>query len=280
MTKQDKVTFSWNIHWVCNYDCPYCWFHGNWDNFKDRNKYFNADDLSRAFERLYNMYGEISLNILGGEPLVYPDFVTLVKKLSRYCRIGTTTNLSIDISEEIKDVDIMKVGFVASFHPLFADLEVFMRRVKFLKSMRILERVAYLAYPPQIDRIPLYKDIFTREGFIFDVIPFWGKFEQNDYPESYSDSEREIMETSLCRRRGVTFKIGPKIVEKGSLCKAGQYYAVILPDGSVKSCGSQEDSSVIGHILDKNFKLNSEPKRCVTRRCTGNEGDFLEGEDD
>jgi molybdenum cofactor biosynthesis enzyme MoaA len=74
----EKVTFTWEIHWDCNYRCPYCWYHGQWEQLKPRNVYPDFEKTLSVWKRIYDMYGECNLEIVGGEPSIYPNFGRLI----------------------------------------------------------------------------------------------------------------------------------------------------------------------------------------------------------
>lgn len=52
----------------------------------------------------------------------------------------------------------------------------------------------------------------------------------------------------------------------GMLCRMGQMYAKILPNGNVYRC-CVRDAIFLGNILDRNFKLLDEPQPCEAQQC-------------
>ena len=75
----DKISFSWDLHFVCNYRCPYCWFDGKWGDLSKFNLYPSLADVLKAWGRIHDRYGAAHIHLLGGEPLVYPRFPELIR---------------------------------------------------------------------------------------------------------------------------------------------------------------------------------------------------------
>lgn len=277
---QRKISFSWDVHWACNYRCPYCWWHGRWDELAKRNRYPGAVALSTIWKRIYDRYGEVHIEMLGGEPLLYPGFFGFLEQLLRYHTVGLTTNLSIDIEPLLKtlpDDALARLSLSATFHPLFADLNSFMDNIgKILRrGMRI--GVLYLAYPPQVKDIPKYKKLFADAGVTFSVLTFWGKYNDREYPKSYSFDEIQCIDPELGKRGGEKFQITP-VMTKNKLCNAGHRYGIIHPDGEVYRCGGggvHGENVKVGNLFDEGFSLFAEPRPCHSEHCPCNEWAFL-----
>lgn len=272
----NKITFTWEIQWDCNYSCPYCWYHGKWKELKQRNVYPSFEKLSSIWKRIYDLYGECQIEIVGGEPSIYPQFSKLILELLKYHTVSVTTNLSGNIDILINNIDEkiknrLKIG--ATFHPLFADINEFLPKIKKVNQKGIYAAAVYLAYPPQLQDIPKYKKIFTDNDIVFSVLTFWGVYNGKKYPDSYTDNEKEIIGISLSSRNNEKFQTEP-LITKGKLCNAGHKYALIHPDGEVIPCGgaSREGKEIIiGNIFDKNFKLYDKAMQCPSQNCPCNE---------
>ena len=265
----NKIYFNWDLHYACNYRCPYCWFHGRWHQLARENKYLSIDEVLKAWENIYKKYGSVYIELLGGEPFIYPNFTELIKKLSHIHAIGITTNLSIELDNFIKEVDSSKVRVSPTFHPLFADFDKFINRALLLREKGMISLVNYLAYPPQIKFIKYYKERFDKYGIPLSVMTFWGQHNGITYPEGYTQQERESIELCLGDRQGEKFQLKPKSV-KGKLCKAGQIYADIKADGKVLRCGGSYPHE-IGNLFNDDFKLLDNPLPCESELCPCNE---------
>ncbi len=77
---KSKITIQWDIGRRCNFDCSYCWpyVHSKTEPLKQ------YQDLKLASERLFKKFGlkkKFMFQIGGGEPTIYPDFLSWVKFL-------------------------------------------------------------------------------------------------------------------------------------------------------------------------------------------------------
>jgi len=276
---ESKISFSWDIHWQCNYRCPYCWWHGRWENLSRQNYYPGIERLIAAWMRFYDLYGSVHINISGGEPMLYHGFFEFVAAIIKYHTLVINTNLSGDVKKMIENMNnsIDRIKFNATFHPLFADLNEFIAKAKLLQDSNFSICVTYLAWPPQIKDILVYRKKFEENGLQMVVLTFWGKYNNQNYPDSYTEEEREIINPNLGKRSGAEYQTKP-IITQGKECNAGHTYATIHPDGKALRCGGgsweNEDSS-LGNIFDYDFKLLDKPQPCTSKYCPCNEWAFL-----
>ncbi len=265
----NKKFFRWYLHYTCNFRCPYCWFYKGWAEAGRRNIYLSPQEWMVHWQRVYDKYGSIRIEITGGEPFIYPHFTELIKELSRMHSVGITTNLSVEVEDFIKEMDTSKVKVTPTFHPLFADFDKFSRKMLLLKESGIGSHIFYLAYPPQIKFIKYYSDKFSNLGMPMEVLTFWGQYNGKSYPQSYTQEEKELIEPYLSCREEEKFQLEAKQV-KGKLCRAGQVYANIKADGLAFRCGGN-DGEPIGNLFNNNFKLLDEPSPCKSEFCLCNE---------
>jgi MoaA/NifB/PqqE/SkfB family radical SAM enzyme len=276
------IQFSWDIHYKCNYDCPYCWFYNKWDEISKLNIYVPLKEMLKYWTNVYKKYGSINIQITGGEPFIYPNFIDLICEISQMHNIGITTNLSFDVKQlekRISKLNGKNIGIGMSFHPKFVKFETFFEKVTIVKEIGIGNTILYLAWPPQIKEIPKYKEYFLKHKFVFSVLTFWGKYNGIEYPAGYTDEEREIINTALGIRgeSGEKFQVIPKIT-RGKLCNAGHTYALIHPDGKVYRCGGgnwKEQHPPFNNFFSENFSLLNEPLPCDSEVCPCNEWSFL-----
>jgi len=252
-----KKMFSWDIHWKCNYRCPYCWWHGRWDELQKQNYYPGIDKLIEAWMRVYELYGSVHIDISGGEPLIYPGFFELLSVITRYHTVGINTNLCGNAQKIIEKLGNTKerLRFNATFHPLFANFDGFIKKAVLLTHNHFDMGVVYLAWPPQIKDILVYRKKFEKEGFQMAVLTFWGNYNGRRYPDSYTEEEKEIISPNLGRRSGEEFQIKP-VVTEGKACNAGYRYAALHPDGKALRCGGgswEKEDSALGNLFDVNF---------------------------
>lgn len=269
------IYFTWDIHYKCNFRCPYCWFYTVWAEASRRNIYLSPEEWMKHWGRVYDKYGQVRIEITGGEPFIYPGFIKIVKLLSSIHAIKITNNLSGDIETFVKEIDPERVTLDLNFHPLFTDIDSFIKKALLLKNAGFKASVCYLAYPPQMGRIDMFKRRFEEIGINFALAAFWGEYDGRKYPESYTQEEIEFIRPFLGDIERIVYHLKGES-PKGKLCNAGYKYAVIQADGKVIRCGQLADR-IISNILDKDFHLLDKPEPCEADSCPCNEyGNLVE----
>ena len=99
-----------------------------------------------------------------------------------------------------------------------------------------------------INNLAYYNSCFNDFGF--SVLPFWGKYNNKNYPMDYTEKEKADLNKYIAIRGNETFKVEP-IRVKDKICRAGQIYAHIMPDGEVCRCGAG------GDLISKNFLMKN-----------------------
>lgn len=270
----NKVHFSWDIHYKCNFRCPYCWFFDKWESLEKLNIYLSPDEWYKIWKRIYQQYGECHIMITGGEPTIYPNFFELIEKLSQLHTIKITTNLSIDMTEFVKKISPERVSFDWNFHPLETNLELFISNIMLLRKYGFKGGVCCLAYPPFLDKIKYYEEIFKQHQINFALAAFWGQYQSKTYPYSYTEEEIKLIVPYIGNIERIRYHLQANRT-KGKLCNAGYIYASIKANGNVTRCGPLSDKP-IGNIFDHNFKLLEKPTPCESEFCPCDEYVYLE----
>jgi len=268
------VSFNWDIHWVCNYDCPYCWFHGQWESLRSKNRYPEKDRIIAAWERVYARNGRVKVSITGGEPFLFPHFTDIIQAISRMHSVEIITNLSVDVTDFLDRVNRKNVVINPSFHALSADADTFIRKILALREAEMVQCITFLAYPPLIGRLPALQEKFSASDLSLTIQSFFGTMGDLRYPEGYTQEEKAAIFPQLGTRGGQPFQT-EAFSPKNKLCNAGKNYGVIQPDGTVRRCGGQSDDAVVGNLFDDDFKMRSHPSPCTSERCPCNEWAFL-----
>jgi organic radical activating enzyme len=269
------ISFNWDIHWACNYNCPYCWFYGKWEEIKSRNVYHSSTELLEAWGNIHKKYGSVKISITGGEPFIYPGFMDFIEQTSDIHKFQIITNLSADIDKFVSRINKRNVSINPSFHPLSADTDEFIDKALLLKSEGLTECITFLAWPPLIEKLRKYQELFDQKGLTLTLQSFYGEYNKRAYPDSYTAREKEIICPQMGSRGGEKYSTSaPKT--KGRLCNAGRIYGVVHPDGTVQRCGGiNSGKSIVGNLFDVNFKLNEDPLPCSAEMCPCNEWAFL-----
>jgi len=263
-----ETRFTWNIHYSCNYRCPYCFFEGKWLEYQKRNIYLSPDEWMNYWNRIYDRYGRSYILITGGEPFIYPDFIKLIEKLSSvHYPINISTNTSGDLDTFAEKIDPSRVSVSASLQLNFENMDSFLKKVKFLKERKFLGCINFVAYPPLMNRLDSIIEQFGSIGEKPKIIPFWGKYQDKEYPFAYSKKEKEFL--------GVDESWMSKVRKKDYNCPAGYNSALIFPDGKVARCGQVGEKMLLGNFLDQGFKLLDSPLTCDAEYCPCDENELF-----
>jgi len=100
--KNGDIKFTWDIHYKCNFRCPYCWFFKCWETVEKLNVYLSPAQWMTHWENIHKKYGTVRIEITGGEPFMYPDFVELLSRLTLIHNVKVTTNLSADMKDFVE----------------------------------------------------------------------------------------------------------------------------------------------------------------------------------
>ncbi|NLB35359.1 MAG: radical SAM protein [Elusimicrobia bacterium] len=276
-----RVFFTWDIHYDCNYRCPHCFFDGKWEELSKVNRYPGTDKWAEVWEDIYQRYGSCRLHITGGEPFVYPDIYRLSGELLKRHSIGFDTNLSLDVEKFLANIDKPeKVSFSASFHPLDTDADEFINKLISLRNAGcVTGGLNYVAYPPALKFLSSFEKKAREAGFEVTVIPYRGPWEDRNYPEDYTPEERLRLWNEKPREENKDTSSDPtktmlkwygsdKNSREGLPCRMGEVYAKIHPDGTAhRCCMTWENWGCLGNLLDGTFKLYEEPHPCPYAKC-------------
>lgn len=263
-----SLRFTWNIVYACNYRCSYCFFDGKWEEYAKRNIYLSTDEWFYYWKRIYDKYGKFVLIITGGEPFIYPDFIEIIKRLSKICyHINISSNSSGDLERFIETISPENVSLSLSFQPEFEDLKNFIKKVVLIRKYKFDGCINFVAYPPFFEKIDEYKKEFFNLKEELKIIPFWGEYNNKKYPESYTEEEKNFL--------GIDDSWFKKVKRKGNECLAGYKTALLFPDGKVARCGQIGERYILGNFFDKNFNLLNKPMNCDAEYCPCEEDKIL-----
>ena len=279
-TANRKLSLDWSLHYSCNYRCPYCFFHGRWEELGKLNKYLKVEEWIRIWDIVYENCGSVHITIGGGEPIIYPNFIDLIKKLSMKHKVEFSTNLSwnVEIVKEFtEEVNPAQVFLTLSFHPHFAKFNEFLDKVLLFKQKGFSHcegaeiEVVSVAWPPLLDSLSIFKKKFEENDVAFRVQPFIGNYKDFSYPDGYTDEQRITIKNLISDvlseggEQLVSYQLKEKST-KGKLCRAGQLYAHITCDGEVYRCSREREHS-LGNFIKGNFRFLDKPLACEFESC-------------
>lgn len=252
-------TFGWDLCHRCNYACPYC---GVWKNHPEKDVIVAPQEWARIWDRIYGLYGRCKLYVSGGEPSVYPRFEELIRALAKNHLPEICTNLSWKVEALVPELSPEQIRIAPTFHPSFADFEVFLKKAVAIKDYLPNNQIYYVAFPNQIKDIPERARRLKEHGITLIPMPLRGDgFVLN------SEEEKKIIE-NLSPYNGnekLDYQL-QNLSPKGRLCRAGKDYSVLRVNGSVDRC-SQYQTGEVGNIYDPDFTLFGEPKTCGKDYC-------------
>jgi len=277
--KFGQITFCWNVNYKCNYRCPYCFFYNRWAEVIKDDKNFSKELWLNSWKRIYDMYGSIRIETAGGEPFVFKSFTECINEICKLHTFRVTTNLSCSIETLTSIVEHNspeRLQWNTSFHPHFAKLEEFLKKVSFLKENKFEVLVMYVAYPFQLKQIPYLRKVFNEMNVEFFVQAFQGEYEGKSYPGAYGNDEESLIYnrsedyiSADNKGSGLKNLIENQLSEavtKGKLCLAGHKYAFVDSNGIVYRC-TRERKHPMGDFLNQDFRLLEHPLPCEFDKC-------------
>jgi len=257
---------AWRITYACNFKCPYC--TSGRDPSPEapgglRNDLY--DYLDTVIDNFRAARKNWIVAFTGGEPLVYPNFVKICERFAQYYALYFDTNLSLPIDDLVQAVPAEKVEHVyAALHVAERigrkKVDVFIHNIDLLRTHGWPLTINYVMYPPLIGQFEQDRAFFESLGFELEPKSFKGSYKGKRYPQSYSQSERELI-----RKYAPGDSYTKEIPNyKGRRCNAGYRLVRILEDGSMTRCVTDNES--LGNVFT-GFRLYDEPRRCRVTRC-------------
>jgi len=298
---EGRPRLSWNIHLSCNYDCPYCWFHGGWETYLGKAVILSPKEWGSHWARFNERHGPAHIEIAGGEPFTYPGFADILAMLAERNTLSVSTNFAWDPSEIAGRVDPAKVGFSCSFHPKFApSADAFAEKVLRLRKAGFHATATIVAYPPYLKRLVDWNDSFFSRGIHLTVQPFRGYWRGRYYPVAYTAAARRMFAwfidgeylryyppdvifaaTSAFstldgkKQRTMTdYQLDLKST-LGRLCNSGRLYGRLQFNGDMQRCSQ---GGYVGNFLSGDFCMCDEAQPCQFSTCEcSNEALYIQG---
>lgn len=270
------------VHNVCNYRCSYCndyhrdgshrW-SDNWDPY--------ITLIDKLKQRNKNLYVEV----LGGEPTVWPRFQEFVDTISDdrvFVEYSTNASRTLRYWEQFKT---QRAFAFLSWHYEFADDD------HFFKVAEIMQHKASVSIPLMIvpDNFERAKRLYERLTTLnIECTPKFTRTSINgtSYFE-YTDEQKQWIQGNHYNRMkpfGIDWEIprnlhfdGKKIkfmdvLEqglhkfKGYTCTAGIKRLMVEPNGNIKRCTKNVGGS-LGNILSGDYTLPDDPIVCDYTAC-------------
>ena len=281
-----QVEVEWDITQRCNYSCSYC---ASYDNAQPFN-FKTLDEYIESFKYLSELYGNqtISLDLLGGEPTLFKQWVELVNWMidnNFYPKI--TTNLSIPVEKYVDKLNPNLSKFInASYHGEFATLGDFYQNAKLLEERGFLKGISLLADPKNWEYTKFcYKRLSEVSNTTLTRIKneFSGTYSLTNKFISYTDEQEKLFRDNPTQDSNYTIEledgtiIHPSTYEirnkysnfKGMMCAVGQQRLHIKTNGDVypSACLLKYSKAKMGNIFERNIKKPRKAIVCPFTEC-------------
>ena len=284
LTQKNYAAWALSLH--CNYTCNYCFLEQDKSVLSKfvlkLNKLFgyHSSEKRVAVESVLSLLGKTrktwTVALTGGEPILFPNFLDICKKITEHYPLIVFTNLSIPkrVESFCKTIDPKKVElFVVSLHIKEREqrnaIDQVVQSIQLLKTNLFPVQVYYVLHPTLLNRYGLDVEIFKKKGITLLPKPFVGVYKNKRYPDSYTaDIKRMIKETSIMLADFTPLNL------KHIPCTAGKNFIVISPSGDILRCFG--DFSILGSV-SKGVHLQDSAKPCNVAQCPCYGVKFIEG---
>jgi len=272
---EHEYALNWEITKKCNFSCHYCI---NPPDINDEGAVII--DNRQILQAFRNTQKTWYINITGGEPFLFPDFIALLSGLSESNLVSVDTNLSTSNIFELPSVkNIQNIGAIyASYHyderkKHIGGIQNFIEKVLFLQQNSIDVIVSLVAYPDSLDDLS-GQISFLRNSGIKKITPklFIGDHNGKSYPAAYS-----MEEISNLEQLRTCFEIDFLPFDnrtKGRPCYAGNKYFYMNRFGDLYRCSSVFEKC--GNLFRKEISIDRTSRKCTAAICNcAFEGIFL-----
>jgi len=251
------VWLHWDVTKRCNLDCEYCF--GKITDPKVKVNLIDIDKLTQTLDKTGKIF---RVSFTGGEPTMIPNFIDAVKSITKKHYVSFNTNLItknlLQIVDEVNPKKILHIHASLHYNELIKKslLKIFISNFKTLRQNGFNIYAEAVAYPPIKDEVDEIKTVMKKEKIEIGFAPFYGKFEERFYPESYTESELRIF--------GLTIADIKCHTQKEALCNAGYNAAVVFSNGNVYPCHQIKEK--IGNIYER-INFSKGLIKCPSKRC-------------
>ena len=246
----------------CNSNCEYC--STKYSRMGKLALSRNAQDWAWAMKRLSDERGPVYFAFAFGEPFSSIDLVQIMGQLSESNIIDCMTNMVVTvkmIEEYFNEPGNARVG--ATYHPhLWNDLDDFIKETNKLREIPIgFINIFILGHPKHLSGIIEWKNRIKSEtdAGVY-VTPFYGSYDNRQYPDNYTDEEDRIINDCLIQQYGKNL-----IKKENKICSAGVNNIYIDWHGDVRPCYAHSIEPM-GNIFS-GYKLYSEARVCSIGEC-------------
>lgn len=270
------------VHNVCNYRCSYC------NDYHRDGSHRWSDDWTpyiKLIDQLKQRNQYLYIEVLGGEPTVWPRFQEFVDTISDervFVEYATNASRTLRYWEQFKT---QRAFVFLSWHHEFADDDHFFKVAEIMQHKASVS-IPLMVVPDNFDRAKtLYERLTTLN---VECTPKFTRTSINGtFYFDYTDEQKQWIQNSHYNRMkpfGIDWEIprnlhfdGKKIkfmdvLEqglhkfKGYTCTAGIKRLMVEPNGNIKRCTKNVGGS-LGNILTGEYTLPDSPIVCNYAAC-------------
>lgn len=238
----------------CNFNCSYCCFHDNsTKNMSDEifDNYLKVLDEYNIFQK------DIFIFVYGGEPTMHPKLTEMIIRMNELFKsknknvktLIQTNGMKWTVSDYKKNHELLTkhdIKYVVSFsyHKEFTKMAGVVKRINYLKSIKVMDVMTYMITRADIDRhvkniklfkslkVPLYVRTILQESewFLNSKYYKYITIDPDETPFILSDAsgDKEVSFEYITTNGYLNFK--------GYKCSAGKNTLLMAPNGKVYRC--------------------------------------------
>ena len=203
----------------CNLNCSYC--INKQSGLIMRNE-LTAEEWIKGINNIN--FGDIPLTLGGGEPTLHKEFYKIIKGIRKDIRLDLLTNLTFDVEEFIKKVDVKRFSkrdipiykpIRVSYHAEKMDAKLLVRRVRILQDAGFGIGIFGLNHPNNTQDNMMISDLCRENNIYFFIKDFLGWYDKQlfgyyRYPQGLDGTKKN--------------------------CKCKPNILLIAPDGNIFRC--------------------------------------------
>jgi len=254
----------WNITNICNLKCYYCIYA----QYEKPFYYYLPDEIEKAFK---NSGKQWLILFSGGEPFLYPNFLEILKRLSKNNFIQISTNLTTDNIYDLPNylnpnrVEAISISWHSSeLKKIKNGYDEFFKKYHFLKHNNY-KTIVTIVFHPKIINIEEKINFLKNNGVDqIALISFRGIYNNMNYPDNYSDTELNLL--SKFAIDNIELLIAKNQTNYFThYCEAGKNYFYMNPEGNIQRCCTINKK--YGNFFKNNFSPDKKIKPCSEKKC-------------
>jgi MoaA/NifB/PqqE/SkfB family radical SAM enzyme len=274
-TNFDGKYITWECTTVCNYNCSYCWPNSHDGKYR----WPNEDQLIKLIDYIKNFSDgkKVTLDIMGGEPTLWPKFKEFCNIVSDYAEIHFSSNGSRK-ARWWKDFNASISLLMFSYHPEYANTAHFIDVLSTVDTR--YSTLVYILYHPDykekcLDAFKQFKESnlqidcmmkkidclnYTKEEIddLFRLSFLKSKIPLAEFNPTYYIDDVEINPDIIIKNKKNSFL--------NWNCNLGQNYRYIRASGEVHGASCSVSES-LGNIYFNDSIKDPSPMICTSNFC-------------